>query len=368
MKVAIIFDWLVWMGGGERCLEVFCELFPDATIHTLLYSPENITSETIKKSRIETSFIQKLPFSKNSYRKYLPLFPTAIEQFDLREYDLVLSFSHCVAKGVITSPDTCHISYCCTPMRYAWDFYHEYFGNGRSNIATKTIVPFLINYLRTWDVVSSNRVDYYIAISKYVKNKIKKYYNRESDIIYPPINTDFYLPVKNPSRDFYLIVSRLVPQKRIDLAVKTFNELGLPLVIIGTGPEAGYLKQLSKSNIKFMGWQPDDVVKNYYANCKAFLLPGEEEFGITPLEAQSCGVPVISYNKGGPSETVIDGVTGKFFSENSVKAFKETILKFDTEKFDSEKIRQHALKFSRDIFKTNLKNYIYEKYNQFKNR
>jgi glycosyltransferase involved in cell wall biosynthesis len=370
MKVAIIYDWLVWMGGGERCLEIFCELFPDATIYTLLYYPDKITSDTIKHSKIETSFIQKMPFAKHVYRKYLPLFPTAIEQFDLRGYDLILSFSHCVAKGVITPPDTCHISYCCTPMRYAWDFYHEYFSNGHAGHGlSKFFIPFLINYLRTWDVVSANRVDHYIAISNYVKTKIEKYYNRSADLIYPPANTDFYLPVKDPKRNFYLIVSRLVPQKRIDLAIKAFNELSsLSLVIVGTGPELSYLKSIAKPNIKFLGWQSDETIREYYANAKAFLMPGEEEFGITPLEAQACGTPVIAFNKGGAVETVVDNETGVLFEPHTVPALINAIKKIDSVKFNPAKIREWALKFSRENFKTNLKNYIDQKYTQFKNK
>jgi len=366
MKVAIVYDWLVWMGGGERCLEVFCELFPDAIIHTLLYSPEKITSEIIKKTKIKTSFIQNLPFAKKYYRNYLPLFPTAIEQFDLRDYELVLSFSHCVAKGVITSPETCHISYCCTPMRYAWDFYHEYFNQAKYNGASKYIIPFFINYLRTWDVISAHRVNYYIAISNYVKKKIKKYYNCESDVIYPPVNTSFYLPSDSKPDKYFLIVSRLVPQKKIDIAIKAFNTLGFPLIIIGTGPEEKYLKSISKQNIQFLGWQPDEVVKKYYAECRAFLLPGEEEFGITPLEVQSCGRPVIAFAKGGAKETVINNQTGILFYPQTPSALKDVILNFDDSKFDPKTIRNHSLKFSKDNFKTNLKNYIDTKLNDFK--
>jgi glycosyltransferase involved in cell wall biosynthesis len=370
MKVAIVHDWLVSMGGSERCLETFCQLFPEATLYTLVYNPKKITSEIINRMHIVTSFIQDLPFAKKKYRNYLPLFPTAIEKFDLKGYDLVISLSHCVAKGALTYPGTLHICYCCTPMRYAWDFYYQYFNKENLNWPMLRIVPYFMSYLRNWDVASANRVDYYIAVSNYIKEKINKYYRRESEVVYPPVNTAFYLSEGNEGKyeDYFLIVSRLVPHKRIDVAIKAFNELNLPLFIIGEGPKLKKLAKIAHSNIKFLGMQSDEVVKKYYAKCKALILPSEEDFGITALEVQSCGRPVIAYGKGGVLETVIPGKTGELFYEQSSKALINVLKNFNPGKFDSEFIRQNSLKFNKECFRTQLENTIQDKLKKRKNK
>jgi glycosyltransferase involved in cell wall biosynthesis len=366
MKVALVHDWLTGMRGGERCLEVFCELFPQAPLYTLLHIPGSVSS-LIEQRPILTSFIQHLPFSRRAYRKYLPLFPIAVERFNLKEFDLVLSCSHCVAKGVITPPEAVHISYTLTPMRYAWDMYGEYFGQSRSKM-----IPFFIHYLRAWDVTSSHRVDHFLCVSKHVANRVKKYYRREAEILYPPVDTNRFRLSSN-RKDFFLIVSSLSPYKRINLAVEAFNRLGYPLKIIGSGPEENSLKGMAKPNIEFLGWQPDDTLATYYSECRALLFPGEEDLGIVPLEAMASGSPVIAYGRGGALETIIpydqqDGMktknpTGLFFYEQKVETLVEAVEKFQRieKEFDPVAIRNHTLQWDREIFKERMKKNILEK-------
>ena len=382
MKVAIVHDWLTGMRGGEKCLEVFCEIYPEACLFTLLHIKGRM-SETIENMDICTSFIQRLPFVSKKYRNYLPLFPTAIEQFNLNSYDLVLSSSHCVAKGVNTSPHTCHISFIHTPMRYIWELTDDYFSGNRISWLSRMIIPFFANYLRIWDVASSNRIDYFISNSKHVADRIRKYYRRESVVINPPVDTQLFQPSEKDD-DFYLMVTAFAPYKRVDLAISAFNRLGLPLKIIGSGQEERRLKRLANKNIDFLGWQPDVVLLEYFAKCKAFIFPGEEDFGITPLEAQSAGSPVIAYGKGGVLETVIpfgcseagttqnsvqgQFPTGLFFYEQNEQSLIEAVRYYETisHAFKKEHIREHALKFDRSVFKSRMKHFLEEKYLEFK--
>jgi len=365
MKVVIVHDWLTGMRGGERCLEVFCELFPQAHLYTLLYIPGSV-SPLIEKMVIKTSFIQNFPFSKKVYRKYLPLFPMAIERFNLKEYDLILSCSHCVAKGIIPSPDALHISYMLTPMRYAWDMYGEYFGENKNRM-----IPFFIHYLRMWDVTSSQRVDHFLCISKHVKNRIMKFYRRDAEVIHPPVEIDRFR-IGDKKEDFFLIVSSLAPYKKINLAIEAFNRLGYPLRIIGSGPEEKKLRAIAESNVEFMGWQSDEVVAKNYSTCRALIFPGEEDFGIVPLEAMCCGKAVIAYGKGGIVETVVaydqpkEGgktPTGLFFQEQNVDSLIDAVERFNQieGEFDPLAIRKHALQWDREIFKENIKKSIFEK-------
>jgi glycosyltransferase involved in cell wall biosynthesis len=366
MRVAIIHDWLTGMRGGERCLEIFCELFPGADLHTLLHVQGSV-SPIIERLTIKTSFIQNLPFSKRGYRKYLPFFPMAVESFNLKGYDLILSCSHCVAKGVIPSPSALHISYMLTPMRYAWDMYGEYFGENKNRM----ILPF-IHYLRIWDVTSSQRVDHFLCISKHVKNRIKKFYRREAEVIHPPVDIHRF-NLKDKKEDFFLIVSSFAPYKRIDLAIEAFNRIGYPLKIIGSGPKGKKLRSMARSHVEFMGWQPDEVVSDYYSRCRALIFPGEEDFGIVPLEAMACGKPVIAYGRGGVLETIIsydregkaegEAPTGLFFYEQNVDSLIDTIERFDRieREFDPLAIRNHTLQWDREIFKEKIKRNIFEK-------
>jgi len=370
LKVAIVHDWLTGTRGGEKVLEVFCELFPDAPIFTLLYNPGTV-SESIASHEIHTSFIDKLPFKKNRYRQFLPLFPAAIEQFNLKEYDLVLSSSHCVAKGIIPSPNSLHLSYLHTPMRYVWDMYHEYFGEGRMGRFSRIIIPVFASYLRNWDVSSSNRVDWYLANSQHVANRIKKYYRREAHVLYPPVQTSLFKV--HPSHENYdLIVSALVPYKRVDLAIQAYNQLERKLVIIGDGPEKRDLQKAAGSHIEFLDWQPHEVLADYYCKCRVLIFPGEEDFGIVPVEAMSCGKPVIAYARGGALETIINvdnsqgkKGTGLFFYQQNLEDLIDAIRRSDSIVWDSNFIYHHAMKFDREQFKNKLQEFIQEKTAEF---
>ena len=367
MKVALVHDWLTGMRGGEKCLEVFCDIFPDADLYTLICK-KNSLSSSINKMHIKAAKLQSFPFVEKYYRYLLPIMPTAIEQFKLKGYDLILSSSHCVAKGIITDKNSLHICYCHTPMRYIWDLSSQYFSKTNTGPVTRFIFPFVKKYLQNWDIKSSEKVDYFIANSKNVSERIKRIYNRNSDVIYPPVNTKFFELSDNVD-DYYLIVSAFAPYKRIDLAIKAFNQLGYPLKIIGGGQCERQLRQMAGPNIKFLGFIEEKKIKQYYSRCKAFIFPGEEDFGITPLEAMSSGRPVIAFGKGGALETVIpfdsdnDNGTGIFFHEQAEKSLIGAIQKFEKieGKFNSKKIRNHTLQFDREVFEKKIKEFIDEK-------
>jgi glycosyltransferase involved in cell wall biosynthesis len=354
------------MRGGEKCLEVFCELFPTATLFTLLHK-RGAASPTIENMTIRTSFVQHFPWAETRYRHYLPFFPAAIEQFNLHEFDVVLSSSHCVAKGIIPAPHALHICYCHTPMRYVWDVYHHYFGPEQVGPMARLVIPYFANYLRMWDVASSQRVDYFIANSKHVQRRIWRYYRREAEVIHPPVDIAQF-PLTESHDDYFLIVSALVPYKRIDLAVDAFNRLGERLVIVGTGPLQKTLQKIAKKNIEFVGWQDHATLVRYYAGCRALVFPGEEDFGIVPVEAQACGKPVIAYAAGGALETVKgpdspDGTyTGILFDEPTPQSLIEAIHRLKSLAFNPQKIRDHALQFDREIFKTKIQFFIKDKY------
>ena len=363
MKIALVHDWLTGMRGGERVLETLCELYPSADLYTLVYKKGSI-SPIIENRKIFVSFIQKLPFAQRGYRYYLPLMPKAIEDFDFKDYDLIISSSHCVAKGIIPR-NALHICYCHTPMRYIWEMYGEY--KQRLSIFAKVGLSIYRSYLKRWDISSAQRVDYFIANSKNVANRIKKCYNRKATVIYPPLNTERFI-LNNESEDFYLIVSAFVPYKRIDLAIEAFNILGYSLKIIGTGQEETRLKKIARANVEFLGWQSDELVKDYYARCKAVIFPGEEDFGLVPLEAIASGKPVIAYAKGGALETIREGETGLFFYPQITSALIEAVQQFEKKigSFNPERIRQYALPFGKEIFKKKMKEFIEEKINDAK--
>ncbi|HEY9825920.1 MAG TPA: glycosyltransferase family 4 protein [Stenomitos sp.] len=360
MKVALVHYWLVGMRGGEKVLEALCEMFPDADIYTHVYDPASISS-TINQHKVFTTFIQKLPKSKALYQRYLPLMPTALEQLDLRQYDLVISSESGPAKGVLISPHTLHICYCHTPMRYLWDMYPDYLASAGK--VTKALMPALTHYLRMWDQLSANRVDHFISNSKFIAKRIAKHYRRSADVIYPPVDTQSFA-ISDTQDDFYLMLGQLVKYKRCDLAIEAFNQLGKPLVVIGYGEELESLKALAGTNIKFLGRQPFDVMCDYYSRCRALIFPGEEDFGIVPVEAMASGRPVIAYGKGGALETVVDGVTGLFFEEQTATSLINAIERFEKVEgqFIPEKIASHAQTFSRDEFFKKMSTFIEEKF------
>ena len=352
MKIAIVHDWLTNMGGAERVIINFKEIYKEARIYTTFYNPENLDKE-LQNLDVKTSFLQGKKMVTN-HKKYFPLMPLAFRLFNLKDYDVVLSSSSSCAKGV-KAPKGIHVCYCHTPMRYAWEKKDDYL-KGMNSIK-KAIVNIFLWFMRRWDIWSSKRVNYFIANSTAVKERIKKCYNRESVVINPPVRCNMF-NIVDTDGDYYFIVSRLVPYKRFDLAVQACAELGKKLVVIGDGPEKENIEKLANENITFLGRQSDEVVKKYMSECKALLFPGEEDFGITPVEAMACGRPVIAYGKGGVLDTVVDGKTGLLFKEQTVDSLKQAILNFENMEFNKQEIRKHALKFDEEIFKEKIQNYI----------
>lgn len=352
-RVAIVHDWLNGMRGGERTLEAILELFPQADIFTLLLNKERI-SDSISERKITTSFIQGLPFAQSKYRYLLPIFPKAVESFDLSGYDLVISTSHCVAKGARPPDGAMHVCYCFSPMRYVWVFQEEYFGR---NAVKKAVLRPVLGWLRRWDKRTSPRVHHFVAISRTVAERIAQFYGRTSTVIHPPVDTRFFVP-DGRQQDFFLIVSALVPYKRVDLAIRAFNELHLPLVVIGEGPEYRRLKAMAGKTVLFQGWVSDEEVREAYQGCRALIFPGVEDFGLTPVEAQACGKPVIAFGVGGVTESVQEGVTGLLFVEQTVEALVAAVRAFRTMRFDPALARQNSLLFSRDVFKDRLTHFL----------
>lgn len=360
MKVAIVHYWLVNMRGGEKVVELLCDLFPQADIFTLVYDPSAI-SEKINRHKITPSFIQKLPLGVKKYQQYLPLHPIAIEQFDLSKYDLVISSESGIAKGVILPPEVCHVCYCHSPIRYIWNMYHAY--KKDLGFVKRVLWAVVSNYMRVWDYANAQRVDFYIANSGNVKQRVKRYYGQRAEVIHPPVDFNKF-KVQQPE-DFYLFVGQLNPYKKADLAVKTFRNLGKKLVVIGDGPQRKKLESVGGHYITFMGKQPDHVLVDYYSRCKAFIFPGEEDFGITPLEAMASGKPVIAYKKGGALETVVDSETGIFFKDQTEASLRDAIEKLESKHWDPQKIRNHAKMFDLAIAKEKLKECIMGKYASF---
>lgn len=367
MKIALIHDWLVTLAGAEKVLEAICEIYP-APVFTLVADRKKLKGSVFEKAEILTSFIQKLPRAKKKYRNYLPLFPLAIEQFDLSDYDVIISSNTCVAKGVLTKAAQLHICYCHTPVRYAWDLYHQYLKETGLNKGIKgAIAKLILHYIRIWDYSTANRANYFIANSKWVAGRIKKIYGRDATVIYPPVDVDkFELQVDK--EDFYLTASRMVPYKKIDLIIEAFSQmLDKKLVIIGDGPDFKKVKSKAGKNVELLGYQPFEVLKDYMQRAKAFIFAAEEDFGIAPVEAQACGTPVIAYGKGGATETVVDGKTGIFFSEQTAESITEAVRHFEKmeDKFDPTSIRQNAERFSKERFKKEFKEFVDKKMEEF---
>jgi glycosyltransferase involved in cell wall biosynthesis len=368
IKVALVHDWLTGQRGGEKVLEVLAEIFPRAPIYTLFHF-KGCQAEIIESREIRTSFLQRLPFLKSKYRHYLPLFPLAIELFDLGGFDLVISSSHCVAKGAIPPPDGLHISYIHSPIRYAWNQYFAYFSPERLAFFSRRFVPPIMHGLRVWDESSAARVDHFIANSDNVARRIMKYYRREADVIRPPADVEFFRPAADVPRGAeYLIVSALVPYKRIDLAVEAFNKSGEKLTIVGSGPDLDRLRRSSRPNITFLGPVSAEELRALYQKARALLLPGEEDFGITAVEAQACGTPVIALGRGGALESIVPGETGLLFSEPSASSLRTALDKFEGLKFNEAAVRSHAEKFSRQSFKEKLSACLERKWAEFKGK
>jgi glycosyltransferase involved in cell wall biosynthesis len=357
MKVALVHDYLNQMGGAERVVIAFHQMFPDAPIYTSIYDPQRV-DPVFQEMDIRTSFMQKFPLVTRHHQPYLPFYPFAMESLDLRDYDLVLSSSSAFGKGVITRPETMHICYCHTPMRWCWN-YREYVEREQLGAMARRILPFLITGLRMWDQVSAMRVDHFIANSPVVAARIQKYYRRDAVVIPPPVEVSrFSFDPGIEREDYFLIVSRLIPYKRIDLAIEACNRLHLPLVIIGAGRDMERLKRMAGPTIRFLGRLSDQEVLHYYARCRAFLFPGEEDFGITPLEAQASGRPVIAYGRGGSLASIVEGITGEFFYEQTVDSLAAVLASFEERRYKSQTIRNHALEFDTSRFRRRILQFI----------
>lgn len=358
MKAAIVHDWLNQNGGAEQVLTVLHEMYPSAPIYTSIYDPDAMP-ETYRHWDIRTSFMQNLPLVRKHHRPFLPLYPLAYERFDLSEFDLVISNSSGFCHGVLTQPHTCHINYCLTPPRFVWNL-PQYLARERVNAAARKLLPWVNSYLRAWDLAASHRVDYFVAISRAVEARICKFYRRQASLIYPPVDTHRF-ELSPDIEDYFLIVSRLVPYKRVDIVVEALSQLGLSLLIAGDGRDRPRLEAMAKPNVHFLGRVAEEELPRMLARCRAFVFPGEEDFGIAPLEAQAAGRPVIAYSAGGALETVIDGVTGCFFPEQTADALAEVMRHFHDKDYDPATIRRHAQRFDTEVFKARFSAFVAEK-------
>ncbi len=353
MRVALVHYWLTKMRGGERVLESFCEMFPDADIYTHVVDRSEL-SDTLNRHEIKTSFISKLPFAKAHYQKYLPFMPRALEELDLSDYDLVISSESGPAKGVITNPDAFHLCYCHSPMRYIWDLYPHYL-NGAGFLARQAF-PGIAHRLRTWDVTSAARVDQFVANSSFVRRRINKFYRRDSDVIHPPVAVSEFAAARKDGRgEYYLAAGELVGYKRFDLVVDAFTKTGQKLLIVGDGEERKALERRAGPNVSFLGRVDFSELKQRFGECKALVFPGEEDFGMIPVEVMATGRPVIAFGKGGALDTVVDGETGILFTEQTVEALQYAVERFESLNFDADAIQAHAGKFGPEIFKAKIK-------------
>jgi glycosyltransferase involved in cell wall biosynthesis len=371
MRVALVHYWFVNRRGGERVVEALCELFPQADLFALVAERKTLSPE-LQEHKLTTSFLQKLPGSRKWHRHMLPLYPLAVEQFDLRGYDLVISLESGPAKGVITSPETCHICYCLTPMRYLWNFYQDYKNESGLGLLTKPVFALTAHYARLWDVASAARVDHFAAISRAVAARVRKYYRRDAELIYPPVDVT-RAQLSDTVGSYYLVVGQLVNYKRVDLAIEACKKLGRELRIVGAGEEYKRLRASAGGTVSFLGALSDEDVQKQYASCRALLFPGEEDFGIVPVEAQACGRPVIAFGKGGARDTVIgadrdevgipERSTGVFFGEQQVDSLVEAIVNFEAaeNRFSPSFIRAHAEQFDKKHFLRKMEGFVTEK-------
>lgn len=364
MKIALVHDHLIQDGGAERVLRVFLEIFPQAPIYTLVFDEKKMGKDFCK-DKVKTSFIQRLPGGVKKFKWFLPLMPLATEKHELDQYDVVLSNSSALSKGVLTKPDTLHVCYCHTPTRYLWTDTHLYLKELSHGRLVKKAISLMLPRLRMWDRMAAERVDKFIANSKTVQKRIAKYYGRASDLIYPPVDVFSFSPAPT-QENYYLAGGRLVPYKRFDLVVQAFNKLGISLKLFGEGPEFQKLKAMAKSNIEFLGKVTDEEKKELYSKCLAFIHPQEEDFGLMAIEAMASGRPVIAYAKGGALETVIDGKTGKFFDDQSWESLAHTVIRFKPEEYKPEEIRAHAMQYDVEKFKQKIRSYIENSWQEFK--
>ena len=367
MRVAVVHEWLTSHAGSEKVVEQILQLYPEADLFSLVdfLSPEQ--RHFIGHRSVQTSFLQKLPLAKRMFRQYLPLMPLAVEQFDLSPYDLVISSNHAVAKGVLVAPHQLHISYVHTPIRYAWDLQHQYLQQAGLDRGPKgALTRLILHYLRLWDTASANRVDCFVANSHFVAKRIWRAYRRHATVIYPPVDVGRF-DWLHPRDGFYLTVSRFVPYKRVDLTVEAFNQLGLPLVVIGDGPDRARIAAMAGPNIRLLGKQPDAVVTDHMQRCQGFIFPAEEDFGITPVEAQAAGAPVIAFGRGGVTETVSHGVTGVLFAEQTVDSLVQAVKSFDMGMYELNRdtLRHQAEQFSIQRFRDRFRECIEQTYTGF---
>jgi glycosyltransferase involved in cell wall biosynthesis len=364
-RVALVHDWLTGMRGGERCLEVFCELYPAADLFTLLHVPGSV-SPVIERRRIVTSFVSRLPRAAERYRYYLPLFPAAMRSFDFSAYDLVLSSSHAVAKAARRRPGATHVCYCFTPMRYVWDLYDDYFG-AQAPLAARLAMPPIAAALRRWDRRTSRRVDRFVAISRFVAERIRRVWDRDADVVYPPVDVGRFAIADEGPGDYYLVVAALVPYKRVDLAVAAATRMKRRLLVVGAGPEARRLAAMAGPTVELLGWRSDAEVAQLYARCRAVLFPAMEDFGIVPLEAMAAGRPVVAYGVGGATETVMGldasgeaAPTGVFFHEQRVESLVDavTTLEANAHRFEPKARRARAEAFDRPLFRDRIAAYL----------
>ncbi len=356
MKVAIVHYWLVGLRGGEKVVEALCEMYPTADIFTHVYVPEAM-SDRIRKHRVTTSFISSLPRPSRHYKSYLPLMPMALEQLDLRGYDLVISSESGPAKGIIPPAGALHVCYCHSPMRYVWNMFHDY--RERTGLLKRLLMPPLSHYIRNWDAISANRVHEFIANSQTVAQRLQTYYRRDSTVIHPPVDTASFAPVpRHELGDYHLMVGEQVRYKRPELAVEAFNRSKRKLVVIGGGEMLAELRALAGPTVSILGPQPFAALQHHYARCLGLIFPGEEDFGIVPVEAMASGRPVIAFGRGGATETVVEGVTGTFFHEQTVEALLEAVVRCDAMPFDPASAVAHAAAFGKDRFKAEMSAFI----------
>jgi len=355
------------MRGGEKCLEVLCELFPKADLFTLVHRPGSV-SPAIEGRRIRESWIARLPAGRRHYRWYVPLYPLAVESFDLSSYDLVVSTSHCAAKGVVTRSDTLHVCYCFTPVRYFWDLYGDYFGPGRGGTLGRLAAPWIAHYFRLWDRVSADRVDLFVADSEHVRDRIRKHYRRTARVIFPPVDTTFFTPAERPGVFApFLVVSALVPYKGVERAIRVANRRAIALRVVGTGPDRKRLRAMAGPTVRFEEWLSMDALREAYRSCRALIQAHEEDFGIAPLEAMACGRPVIALRRGGAAE-VVPPFAGVLFDEPTDEALERAIEAFDARAFDAAALCRHALRFDRDVYRERMRALLEEALAAFRRR